>query len=295
MQSDHDNKTIRALRHQERRPLMLPRLRFSKKLWHHKDLLWQLSRRAIESRYRGSILGWSWSVITPLLTLGVYTFVFSEIFQSRWGNLSENNGPLTFSVNLFAGLIVFNIFSEVANQSPNTIVQNSNLATKVIFPLELLPVVSVINALFQSVASLAVLIIFAIIDASTRGLTIHPTIIFLPITWLPLASGCLAISWLLAALGVYLRDLGQVISVAVNLLMFLSAVFYPLDSLPITWRPVLELNPLVIIIEQTRKVAIYGVMPNALYVCIGTFLGIIACEASFRAFQKAKNGFADVL
>ena len=119
--------------------------------------------------------------------------------------------------------------------------------------------------------------------------------LWLPLVWLPLVSGCLALGWALSALGVYLRDLGQVIGVAVNLLLFLSAVFYPLDALPARWQPVLQLNPIVVVIEQTRRVAVNGTAPSALYVVVGSLLGLMACEWSFRLFQKARRGFADVL
>lgn len=281
-------------------------LRFPAALWSQRELWWQLSQREVQGRYRGSVLGWGWSLITPLLMLAVYTFVFSQVFQARWGDLQES-GPLAFAINLFAGLIVFNLFSETISQAPRLVVNNSNLVTKVVFPLEILPAVAVTTALFHAISSLVVLIGFRILNGlatintphlsllSEISLDLPITLIWLPLTWFPLLCGCLALGWTLAALGVFLRDLDQVIGVALNLLMFMSAVFYPLSALPIQWQPILSLNPLVLVIEQTRRVAVSSQAPSLGYLIVGSVTGILLCEASFRSFQRARRAFADVL
>jgi lipopolysaccharide transport system permease protein len=259
-------------------------------LWRQRELAWRLTQREVQGRYRGSLLGWGWSFLTPLLMLAVYTFVFSEVFQARWGDL-EQAGPLGFAINLFAGLIVFNLFSESVNRAPGLIVENPNLVTKVIFPLEILAAVSVATACFHALTSLVVLALFELLAQGA----VPATVLWLPLVWLPLVSGCLALSWLLSALGVYVRDLGQVLGTVVSMLMFLSAVFYPLSALPERWQPLLRLNPLVMVIEQTRRVAIGGLPPSALYVIAGSLLGLGACELAYRLFEKARRGFADVL
>lgn len=275
-------------------------LRFPHALWKQRELWWQLSKREVQGRYRGSVLGWGWSLITPLLMLAVYTFVFSQIFQARWSDLQQR-GPLVFAINLFAGLIVFNVFSETANQSPSLMLGNANLVTKVIFPLEILPAVNVAAALFHALTGLLVLTGFQLLNGLLSqgwgvGLWgLHSSVLWLPLVWFPLFTSCLALGWLLSALGVYLRDLGQVIGVAVNLLLFLSAVFYPLSALPVRWQPLLQLNPLVMVIEQTRRVAVNGLSPSPTYLLAGSVLSILACELSYRAFEKARRGFADVL
>lgn len=276
-------------------------LTFPRALWRQRELWWQLSKREVQGRYRGSMLGWGWSLITPLLMLAVYSFVFSQVFQARWGD-PQKSGPLVFAINLFAGLITFGLVSETANQSPGLILRNTNLVTKVIFPLEILPAVAVAAALFHALTSLLVLMGFQIMNALLRhgvleqgAIAIQPTILWLPLVWLPVVSECLALSWVISALGVYLRDLGQAIGVATNLLLFLSAVFYPLSSLPKHWQPLLRLNPIVTMIEQTRMVAVAGSAPELGYVAGGSLLGLLMCELAFRAFQKARRGFADVL
>ncbi|KZR78329.1 ABC transporter permease [Prochlorococcus marinus] len=272
------------------RRALFPSLQWPGALWRHRELIWKLSKREVEGRYRGSVLGWGWSLITPLLMLAVYTFVFSQVFQARWGDL-EASGPWLFAINLFAGLIVFNVFAETTNASPSIILSNANLATKVIFPLEILPAITVAAAIFHGATSLLVLGAFEILSQGQ----IPITIVWLPLVWTPLIYGCLALSWTLSSLGVYLRDLGQVVGVVTNLMMFLSAVFYPLSALPERWQPLLRLNPLVVVIEQSRRVSIAGLPPSLDYLFCGSFISLVLCELAFRGFQRARRGFADVL
>jgi lipopolysaccharide transport system permease protein len=268
---------------------MVP-LSFLSSLLEHRELLWRLSDRDVRGRYRGSVLGWGWTLITPLMMLAVYTFVFSTVFKARWSGL-EQAGSIGFAINLFAGLIVFNVFAECATQAPTLILSNANYVTKVIFPLEILGGVSVATALFHACTSTVVLLAFELIATHTVPLTL----LWLPFIWLPLALGCLALSWLLSALGVFLRDLGQVMGVAVSMLMFLSTVFYPLSALPPRWQPVLGLNPLVHVIDQTRRVLVQSQAPSLRYIVVGTLLMLALAELSYRLFCRARRGFADVL
>jgi lipopolysaccharide transport system permease protein len=253
--------------------------------------LWQrLCEREVIGRYRGSVLGWGWSLLNPLLMLSVYTFVFSVVFQSRWGNAANGDNAL-FAINLFAGLIAFNFFGECVIRATGVVVNNANYVKRVIFPLEILAPVAVGAALFHALTSLVILGIVEVIS----GHGIPLTMVLIPLVWLPLLLGCLAISWALGALGVYLRDLGQLAGVGVNVLMFMSAVFYPLQSLPERWQPWLAMNPLVHVIEETRQVCVNNKLPNSTYVVIGTLGGLIGCELAFRLFQRMRRGFADVL
>ena len=263
---------------------------FSTHLLKHRTLLWRLTEREVIGRYRGSLLGWGWSLLNPLLMLAVYTFVFSTVFKARWPDLQQA-GPLGFAINLFTGLIVFNLFSECIGKAPSLVVSQPSYVTKVIFPLELLGAVSVGAACFHACTSLVVLGLFQLM--ATGGIPL--TALWLPLVWLPLLLGCLGLTWLLSALGVFLRDLGQVIGVVVSMLMFLSAVFYPLSALPPSWQPVLGLNPLVIVIEQTRRVAVEGQLPSLRYLVLGSLLALGLCELSYRIFCQARRGFADVL
>ena len=266
------------------------RLSFPTKCWRNRELWWRLTEREILGRYRGSVLGIAWSFITPLAMLAVYTFVFSQVFKARWGGL-EQSGPIGFAVNLFAGLIVFSLFSECATRAPTIIVSNPNYVKKVVFPLEILSCVSIGNACFHALTSLCILIIFELIAFQTVPLTI----LWLPLVWIPLILGTLSCSWILSAAGVFLRDIGQLIGVCINMLKFLSPIFFPLSALPERWQPLLRINPLAQVIEQTRRVAVQGINPELSYLIIGTITTLLICEISFRCFQKSKRAFADVL
>jgi len=266
------------------------RILFPRALWNQRELWWRLTEREVLGRYRGSALGIGWSFVTPLAMLAVYTFVFSQVFKARWSGL-EQASPLGFAVNLFAGLIVFNLFSDCVSRAPGLVVANPNYVKKVIFPLEVLGSVAVGSASFHAFTSLIILIVFNLL-AFQR---IPITLLWLPIVWLPLLLGSLACTWLLSSAGVFLRDIGQLIGLGLNMLMFLSPIFFPSSALPAQWQPILGLNPLAQVIEQTRIVVVQGLNPNLGYLIAGTAITALACELSFRAFQKSKAAFADVI
>jgi lipopolysaccharide transport system permease protein len=263
---------------------------FLRHFWQYRTLLWRLTQREVVGRYRGSVLGWSWSLLNPLLMLGVYTFVFSTVFKARWPDLQQS-GSLGFAINLFTGLIVFNLFAECVSKAPALVLSEPSYVTKVVFPLEVLSGVAVGAAIFHACTGLIVLAGFKLI--ATGG--IPSTALWLPWVWLPLGLGCLALCWVLSALGVFLRDLPQLVSVVLSILMFLSAVFYPISALPERWQPILLANPLVLVIEQTRQVLVRGERPDATYLFISIPLALLSCELCFQLFQKARRGFADVI
>jgi len=266
------------------------KLRFPGVLWSQRELWWRLTERDVIGRYKGSFLGVTWSFLNPLAMLAVYTFVFSHIFKARWGNL-ENEGPLGFAINLFAGLIVFNMIAECLTKAPGLIVANPNYVKKVIFPLEVLPCVAVGSALFHALTSLVVLAGFQLI--ARHGLPLSS--LWLPIIWLPLLLGCLAVSWVLASLGVFLRDIGQFIAVLISMLMFLSPIFYPASALPSKLQPLLAISPITQVIEQTRRVLVTGNGPSFAYIIVGSIIAGLAAELGLRFFQKSKRAFADVI
>jgi len=265
------------------------RLRFLQSLWAHRELMCRLTEREILGRYRGSILGMVWTFGHPLLMLAIYTFVFSQVFQARWGG--GNPSPQVFAINLFAGLIVFNLFSECMVRAPGLVTENPNYVKKVIFPLEVLVPVTLGASLFHAGCSLLVLVVVQVFFFHHVPLTT----LSLPLVWLPFLLGSLSLGWLFSMLGVFLRDINQLIAVAVQMLMFLSPIFYPLTALPQAWRPLLRLNPLAPVIEQTRGILIDGTSPSLAYIASGTVLTLVLCEISFRFFCRAKRAFADVI
>jgi lipopolysaccharide transport system permease protein len=261
-----------------------------KSLWLNRQLIWQMTRREIQSRYRGSFIGLAWSFITPLLLLLVYTFVFSVIFKSRWSTNAQES-KFDFAIALFVGLIVFGVFSECINRAPMLIVSNVNYVKKVVFPLEILPCIPLGSALFNSLISLAVLTLMQLLT----GHSLSWTILLFPLILLPLIFASMGISWFLAAIGVYVRDVGQITGIFTMILMFMSAVFYPVSALPEEYRAWVLLNPLILIINESRNALIFGIPPDWFSLGIALLASFVICAVGFWWFQKTRKGFADVI
>ncbi len=240
-------------------------------------------------RYRGSVLGVIWSIFNPVLMLLVYTFVFSVVFKARWD--SDSDSKVEFALVLFAGLMVFNLFSECVSRAPSLILSNVNYVKKVVFPLEILPWVSLGSALFHGLINLLVWLIFYSVLLGTP----QWTVLLFPLSVLPLLLFTLGISWFLASLGVYLRDLLQIIGVLLTTLMFLSPIFYPVSALPDEYEVFLMLNPLTPAIEQGRAVLIEEAIPDWQFFSIYFASCLIIAWIGFAWFQKTRKGFADVL
>lgn len=258
-------------------------------LWKNRSLISQMTKREVIGRYRGSVMGLAWSFFNPILMLAVYTFVFSEIFKSRWVGVDTGKGG--FAILLFVGMIVHGLFAECANRAPSLVMSNSNYVKKVVFPLEILPVITLGSALFHSCISLLVLLIAQLLIVGTLSWTA----LLFPLILVPLILATLGISWLLASLGVYLRDVGHVITVLTTVLLFLSPVLYPVAALPAAYQPWLKLNPLTYIIEESRNVLLFGNLPDWGSLAIAIAVGALIATVGFWFFQKTRKGFADVI
>ncbi len=261
----------------------------ARSFWRNRGLIWALTKREVLGRYRGSVMGILWSFFNPLLMLGVYTFVFSTVFKSRWPGGSDST--VEFSLLLFASLSVFGIFSECVNRAPSLVLANTNYVKKVVFPLEILPFVSLGAALFHFFISLLVWVVFYTVAVGVP----KAGILLLLMTLLPFALFILGISWFLSALGVYLRDVSQFVGVAVTALMFLSPVFYPLTALPEVYRGVVSLSPITAAVDQARDLMFWGkgiVWSSwVVYLVVSSLIGWLG----FAWFQKTRRGFSDVI
>ena len=246
--------------------------------------------REVVGRYKGSIFGLAWSFFNPLMMLAVYTFVFSVVFKARWG-IDVSEGKTDFALVLFVGLIIHTLFAEVLNRAPTLILSHANYVKKVVFPLETLIFVSLSVALFHAAISFLVLLAAFVV---LNGLPSW-TVIYTPATLLPLLPLTLGFGWLLASLGVYLRDIGQLMGIITTALLFLAPVFYPLTALPEAYQLVLHINPLTYPIEQTRAVVIFGDMPDWAGLGVYTMISVLICWIGFWWFQMTRKGFADVV
>jgi lipopolysaccharide transport system permease protein len=254
------------------------------------QLIWQFLHRDISMRYRGTFFGIFWSFLSPLLMLAVYAFVFGFIFKSRFA-IDHDEGPLDFSLGLFCGLNLFNLLAEVVTRSPTIILQYPNFVKKVVFPLEVLPVVTTGTAVFHCLIAFVPL-------ALGLGLVhqqIPFTVLFLFLYLIPLALLACGSSWILAAVGVFFRDIQPVLTVAITVLMFTSAIFYPLNAVPENLRAIICLNPMVHLVQNARAAIIWAVMPDwrvyflLLAGSLAVFLG------GYFVFERSKPAFADVL
>jgi lipopolysaccharide transport system permease protein len=257
--------------------------------WRNRGLIAGLVRREVVGRYRGSFLGILWSLFNPVLMLFIYTFVFSVVFKARW--TASGHSSSEFGLVLFAGLIVFNVFAECANRAPTLILSNVNFVKKVVFPLEVLPWVTLGSALFHAVISVAVWLVAYFILFGRPPLTI----LLLPVIFVPLALMIMGFSWGLASLGVYLRDVSQFIGIFTTALMFLSPVFYPASALPEEYRRLMCLNPLALAIEEARDLMFWGHLPDLRFLATYGLVASLAAWLGFAWFQKTRKGFADVL
>lgn len=252
----------------------------SKNLWGYRQLIKDLTFREVASRYKGSVLGILWSFITPLLMLVVYTFVFSEVFNSKWN--AASNSKIEFAIILFCGLVTFNIFGDVVSRAPSLILNNSNYVKKVVFPLEILPVVALGSALINSLISMGLLILFIGLFMGA----IHWTLIFVPIVLCPLLLLAVGLGWFLSALGVYLRDIAQVVTIAVQALMLLTPIFYPATLIPKDLLFLYFLNPVGYVVENMRKVMIWGQTPEWGTLGVEMLIGVIVFFVGYIWFQK---------
>jgi lipopolysaccharide transport system permease protein len=250
-----------------------------------------LAWRDIQARYRGSALGVVWSMLTPLMMLGVYTFVFGMVFRSRWSASNADAPPVEFAVILFVGLIIFQIFADVINRAPTLILSHSNYVKKVIFPLEILVPVSLASALFHAGVSFLILIPFLLLVFHT----LNWTIIFLPLILTPFLLLILGVSWVLASIGSYARDIGQFVGTVTTAMLFLAPIFFPVSALPVWLQPWLRLNPITLPVEQARNAIIFGQIPDFKALAVYFCWSLVISALGFLWFQRTRKGFADVL
>jgi lipopolysaccharide transport system permease protein len=258
--------------------------------WRNRQIIRQLTVREVVGRYKGSFMGLTWSFVHPLFMLLVYTFVFSVVLKVRWGIGSEES-KVGFAVTLFAGMIIHALFAECVNRAPGLILANVNYVKKVVFPLEILPIVALFTALFQTIVSLIILLAALVVINGS----LYWTVLLVPIVVLPLAVATLGVAWFLASLGVFARDIGQITSILTMIMMFLAPVFYPVSALPEQYRSWIMANPLTFIIEQTRAVLLAGQLPDWQGLALYSLVSVAVAWAGFWWFQKTRKGFADVI
>lgn len=276
--------TAMALRHPIRAPLGM----FSC-AWHYRYLVSLLTVRGIEGRFRGSLLGKLWAVLTPLFMLALYTFVFGIVFKAKW--VGEPTRTVDVALLYFAGLIVSEFFFECLTRATTLMLDHVIYIKKVVFPLEILAWVAVGEGLFRVAVSAAILLVFYV---AIDGLP-PPSALFMPVVIAPLALVAVGLIWYLSLVGVFLRDIRHIIGLMAPALMFLSPIFYPLSAVPEPFRNFLYINPLTLIAEQIRAILFHGLMPNWGALAVYTIIAWLFASSGYFCFMKARMSIADVI
>ena len=258
--------------------------------WKNRGLIVRLTRREVTARYKGSYLGGLWSVLTPLLLLTIYTFVFSVVFKARWG-ITQDETRGFFAITLYCGLIPLNLFSEVAGAAPQLITSQPNYVTKIVFPVELLPLVRVLSCVVNMLPQLIVLLVGT---AWVQG-SVPPTALLLPVALCPIVFFTLGVAYFLACLGVFLRDIGHTVGLVILVMTFLSPIFYPVAALPETFRGFAMTNPIARVVEASRRVTVFGQMPDWAGFAITLASALAVAWLGYLMFMRSKKAFADVL
>lgn len=250
----------------------------------------QLINRNIHGRFKGNFFGIFWMIAIPVAMLIIYTFVFGSVFKVKWmGDTSHSTG--SFAMIIFCGMVILNIFSEGVSSSVSAISGNPNYVKKVVFPLEIIPCSHVLSSLALGMVWLLVLIAGIVIFRNSLGWSV----LSLPLIILPLILCECGLAWLVASLGVYFRDLSHIVGLLLQMLFFLTPVFYSVEMVPAGFRPLLLANPLAEIVENMRLVLIYGRWPNWENLGILIICSWVIFHLGYIWFMKTKRGFADVL
>lgn len=250
-----------------------------------------LVRRELAHRFTGSIFGRFWLILSPLIMLAIYAYFFGEILQAKWSLGPAKEGLTSFALMIFSGLILHQFFAECVARAPDLVLSNPNYVKKIIFPLEILPVVSLISVALQLLISVLILMLAYV---AMHGL-IHWTWLLIPFIFLPFVVMMAGIMWILASLGVFLRDLRQLMQFVATAFMFLSPVFYPMDRLSDGMQFLKFVNPLVIIIEQSRVVLFEGLMPDWFLMAGYYLVASVVAALGYYFFVRSKPAFADVI
>lgn len=260
----------------------------AERIWFRLELLFGMVRRDVLGRYRGSLFGVVWSLVSPLLMLGVYTIAFHELLGARWPGTTGRAG---FAIMVFVGLMFHGMLGEVLGRAPLAVSGQPNFVKKLVFPLTVLPLVTLGTALFH--AALGFLII--LFSPVFGGPPLHATGLLLPVLLLPFLLLLSGLAWTLAAIGVYVRDIAQLGGLVATILLFLSPIFFPITSIPQRYRGIVELNPLTFVVEGARGLLFDGRLPDAGAFALYCVVSVLVAAAGLQVFRRLRPGFGDVL
>jgi lipopolysaccharide transport system permease protein len=252
------------------------------------ELILTLARRELVARYKGSVLGIVWAVVTPVVTIAIFTFIFAGIFNARFG---ARGTPWDYALYLFCGLLPWTMFQETLQLSATTIVNHANLVKRVVFPLETLPVAQALSALGTQVFGTLALVVAGVILRHE----LHPTILWWPVLLVPQLLFVLGAAWLVASLGVFLRDIVQGITLLLMAWMYLTPIIYPESLVPERYRWFINVNPFTALVRSYRRIFLDGLAPDWHSLAYFTGLALLLFVFGYWWFAKTRRNFADVI
>ena len=252
------------------------------------DLIYSFAKRDLLGRYKGSALGIAWAVLTPVVMIAIFTFIFAGIFGARFG---AGDSHWDYALYLFCGLLPWTMFQETVQQSSNTIVANANLVKRVVFPLETLPAAQAFAALGnQLFATIALLIATVFIRQN-----LQLTTLWLPVLPIPQLLLALGAAWLIASLGVFLRDIAQVIPLLLMAWLYLTPIIYPESIVPERFRWFIGINPFTSLVRSYRRVFLDGLAPDWGGLLYFTLVALVVFLFGYWWFARTRKNFADVI
>lgn len=252
------------------------------------DLILSLAKRELLTRYKGSVLGLLWAVLTPIVMIVIFTFIFAGIFGARFGNSASH---WDYAIYLYCGLVPWTMFQDALQQSATTIVSHANLVKRVVFPLETLPVSLAISALGNQLFATIALILAAVIIQRD----IHFTVLWLPILLIPQLMIAIGGAWLIASLGVFLRDIVQGVSLALMAWMYLTPIMYPESYVPERFRGIMNLNPFTALVRSYRRIFLEGQAPDWWGLGYFALIALLVFLLGYWWFARTRKNFADVI
>lgn len=258
-------------------------------LWAKRDLIHQFTKREVLERHKGAMLGMAWNIISPMLTIAVYTFLFGVMFNVRFGD--RTGSVADYVLPFFTGFLLYHVFSESANRAPNLITSRRNFVKKVVFPIQILPLTVVLSTAIYLAVTVGLVVVGNLI---THG-EVSATIWLFPAVLVPLYLLSLAASWLLASIGSFLWDLKNIVSFLTHLTFMVTPIFYPVERVPEGARWLLWLNPFTHIVEAGRDTLVRGVVPDLVGLGVLTVIALVLAQGSYAWFMKSRRGMADVV
>jgi len=257
--------------------------------YRHRELIRVIVWRELAQRFRGSAIGWIWACATPLVMLTAYTFIFSG--PVKISSTPDQAGVAVYAISIFAGLLVFNLFTELANRAPTLLHENAWFIKKTIFPSDILAWIALFRALVYASISFALLVIFNLILSGQ----IQVTLLLVPVIILPFCLFLLGITWLLSALGALTRDVFHLVASVIPILIFASPVFYSVQELPAVTRPWAYINPLAGFIEMMRDTVIRGAVPDLMVFLASAAISLVFFWWGHAVYRRYRSIIVDVI